>query len=274
MKLAYILVTWNSPSELIDDSIGRLHQFVSPQDIIVVDNGSTNCAVEHLKRKYPNIQVCGLPFNSGFAAANNVGIKMAMSSLYDAVCLLNVDTIIDEDFITPCVEVFKTHPDIGVVGPVVLEAHQNGVIQCEGGRIWPATTDFTYRNRGRKYERRDKITDVGYVLGAAMMIRREVIERIGCLDEDYFPAYVEEVDFCYRARNAGYRCVVHNGCAIRHIGEQSAASSQQAFNRISVHRFYFAIKHLGPCFFVLASVAIVARMLFWKCRSALFERWR
>lgn len=272
MKTACLFVTWNS-EQFLDDSIGRLRQFVNPEDIIVVDNGSADHTVEALTRKYPDVTLYRLPVNTGFSGGNNVGMKAAMRDGYDAVFLLNVDTIIDEDCITPCVRALEAHPDIGVAGPVVLEAHQDGVIQCEGGRILVIRSNFPYRNRGRRFQRRDALVDVGYVLGAAMLIRREVIERIGYLDEDYFPAYVEEADFCYRAHKAGYRSVIHLGSAIRHIGEQSSGGRLKARNRVAVHRFYFAIKHSGPFSFLFASMFIAVRVFYWKCRAALWSRW-
>jgi len=271
VKAVCLFVAWNSQPYL-DNSIGRLHHFVAPEDIVVVDNGSSDSTVETLTRDYPDITLIRLPVNTGFAGGNNVGMKAAIEKGCDAVFLLNIDTIIDEDFIHPCLKVLKEHPDIGVVGPVVIEAYQDCVIQCEGGRIHAIRASFPYRNRGQRFERRDEIVDVGYVLGAAMMIRREVIERIGYLDEDYFPAYVEEADFCYRARQAGYRSAIHRGSAIRHIGEQSSGGWRKANNRLAVHRFNFAMKHSGAAAFLVASVAIVARALYWKCRDVLCER--
>lgn len=268
MKTACIFVTWNS-EQYLANSIGRLHRFAGPEDIIVVDNGSSDNTVETLTQDYPDVTLIRLPVNTGFAGGNNVGMKAAVEKGYDALFLLNIDTIIDEDFIHPCLKVLKEHPDIGVVGPVVLDASRDNVIQCEGGRVHAIQANFPYRKRGRRFARKDEIVDVGYVLGAAMMIRREVIERIGYLDEDYFPAYVEEADFCYRAHLAGFRTVVYRGSAIRHIGEQSSGGHLKANNRLATHRFYFAIKHSGPAAFLAAAIAIVARAVYWKCRNAL-----
>jgi GT2 family glycosyltransferase len=270
MNTAFIFVTWNS-QQFLGDSVGRLHSFASPQDIIVVDNGSSDDTVGTLTRDYPQVTLCRLPVNTGFSGGNNVGMRAAMAKGYDSVFLLNVDTIIEEDFIRPCLKVLAEHPDIGVVGPVVLEADRDNVIQCEGGRILPIRANFPYRKGGRGFARKDRIVDVGYVLGAAMLIRREVIGRIGYLDEDYFPAYVEEADFCYRARKAGYRSAIHQGSAIRHIGEQSSGGRLKANNRLATHRFYFAMKHSGPAALLVASIAIVARAFYWKCRDALFN---
>jgi GT2 family glycosyltransferase len=270
VKTACLFVTWNS-EQFLADSIGRLLQFVSPEDILVVDNGSTDNTVATLTREYPRVTLIPLPVNTGFAGGNNVGMRAAIQKGYDAVYLLNIDTIIDEDSIRPCLRVLESHPDVGIIGPVVLEANQDNVIQCEGGAIHPTRASFPYRKRGTHFQRQSGIVDVGYVLGAAMMIRRKVIESIGYLDEDYFPAYVEEADFCFRARRAGFRSVIALDTAIRHIGEQSSGGRLKANNRIATHRFYFAIKHSGPAAFFAASIAIVARAVFWKCRDALFQ---
>jgi GT2 family glycosyltransferase len=227
-----------------------------------------------LEENFPDIRLLKLPVNSGFAGGNNYGLRHALNAGYEAFFLLNVDTIIDEDFIRPCERILQAHQDVGIVGPTVLEATETGfdIVQCEGGRIRPLTLNFDYRRRGQLFVRRDLMVDVGYVLGAAMLIRREVILKIGYLDEDYYPAYLEEADLCYRARRQGMRSVIHCGSAIRHIGEQSSGGRQKSFDRVSVRRFYFGIKHLGPFTFLLASSLVALRVFYWKCRTALSPR--
>jgi GT2 family glycosyltransferase len=273
MKIAYLFVTWNSES-LLTDSIGRLAERVAPSDIIVVDNGSTDGSLETVRRSWPAVRSLSLPINTGFAAGNNYGMRAALAAGYEAVFLLNVDTIVTEDFVTPCRQILERHRHIGIVGPTVLEAWDKEVIQCQGGRVRPWTLNFDYYAVGWPFARQDFHTPVGYVLGAAMLIRREVIESIGYLDEDYFPAYVEEADFCYRARLAGFGCVVHHGSAIKHIGAQSSGGRQKAFNRLSRQRFYFGVKFLGPFTFLFASALVVARVFYWKCRGVLMPNHR
>jgi len=273
MNIAALFVTWNSVV-FIDDSIGRLVKIFPSEDIIVVDNGSSDGTVEAVRTKYPGVRLHTLPVNTGFSGGNNYGLRIAMKDRYDAVCLLNIDTIIEEDFIAPCSRLLEAAPSIGIIGPTVLEATPENIIQCEGGRIRAWTLDFSYRRQGETYIREDKWVEVGYVLGAAMIIRRKVIESIGILDEDYFPAYVEETDFCYRAKMAGYASVVYKGSSIKHIGGQSAGSRQKAFNRISTHRYLFALKFMNPLMFFTGAMAITARAVYWKSRSLMFERFR
>lgn len=271
MKTACLFLTWNSVT-LLQNSIGRLQSLLPDLAIIVVDNGSTDGSVALIRERWPRVELMPLAHNTGFAGGNNVGLKAAIRLGFEAVFLLNTDVIIDEDFITPCVERLRRDATIGVIGPTVLEAYEANVIQCEGARIIPLTLNFDYRRIREPFVRRDELVDVGYVLGASMLIRREVIEQIGYLDEEFYPAYVEEADFCYRAKRAGFRSVVHQGSAIRHIGAQSSGGNQLAFNRLSRQRFYFGIKHLGPCAFLIGSIAVVARVFYWKCRARLTKR--
>jgi hypothetical protein len=272
MKVACLFLTWNSSAH-IRESIGRLVALFPREAVIVVDNGSEDNTAGLLEKSFPGITLLRLPVNAGFSGGNNWGIKAALNLGYEAVFLLNADIIVETDFISPCVQVLSDNPDIGVVGPTVLEPNATEIIQCEGGRIRRATLNFDYHNRGKRYVPRDELAEVDYVLGAAMLIRAELFRCIGGLDEDYNPAYVEEADFCYRARRAGFRCVISRGCYVRHIGPMSASNRQKAFDRISVRRFYFGIKHSGPLAFFWGAQLIVARVLYWKTRSHL-RKWR
>jgi len=265
---ACLVVTWNS-STFLENSIGRLQAFAAPADIWVVDNGSSDGTPDRIRTSYPGVNLISLPVNTGFAGGNNCGMKAILAAGYRNIFLLNADTIVDEDILTRCNSILADNPNVGIAGPTILEAEPPGIIQSEGGRIRAWTLNFEYFRRGEVFHRRDEIVDVGYVLGAGMMIRRGVIAEIGYFDEDYYPAYVEEADLCHRARKAGWRCVVDRGSALRHIGEQSSGGALKAFDRLSVRRFYFGIKHLGPFTFALAAALVVARVFFWKCRFSL-----
>jgi GT2 family glycosyltransferase len=266
MKIVCLFVTWNS-SKLLEGSIGNLRTILPNQAIIVVDNGSVDQSPDNIQRRWPEIELHRLPTNTGFAGGNNYGVKAALQRGYDAIFLLNVDTIIDENFIAPCVSILEKQPEVGIVGPVILEAFQDGVIQCAGGRIRSITLNFDFLDKGKKFIRRERLCDVGYVLGAAMLVRRTIFEQVGFFDEDYFPAYVEEADLCYRAKRAGYRSVVFHGCGIRHIGQQSSGGRLNAFNRWSKNKFYFAIKHSGSMAFLWGAMLVVFSVFYWKLRG-------
>lgn len=259
MKVGVIIVTWNSIQH-IDNCIGGLLKHES-SPIYVVDNGSIDDTPEYIKTKFPEVKLFSLPLNTGFSAGNNYGIKMALNDGCDAVFLLNADTIIDRSFINPCRQILEDNRSIGIVGPVVVEADKPDMIQCAGGRINLNSLTFPYLERAKNYTPNDLFKHVDYVLGAAMLIRSSVINLIGGLDEEYFPAYVEEVDLCYRAKFKNYDSVVYYGTRVRHIGGQSSGGTQNEFRRMIKNRFLFGLKHLNYIRFFVAVQFVFFRIM-------------
>lgn len=259
MKIGVIIVTWNS-RKFIDDCIGALLRY-EPVSVYVVDNGSIDGSADYVSQAYPSVNLFRLPINAGFASGNNYGIRQALKDGCNTVLLLNVDTLIDEAFITPCVKILDEHPSIGIVGPTIVEALEPNVIQFGGGKFNFWGLRFPVIDKGKTFVRSDRIKEVDYVLGAAMFIRREVIDQTNGLDEEYFPAYVEEADLCYRARSCGFRSVMYQGVRVRHVGMQSSGGFQNAFRRMMAHRFLFGLKHLNFIKFMIAAQVLVGRVI-------------
>jgi GT2 family glycosyltransferase len=97
-----------------------------------------------------------------------------------------------------------------------------------------------------------------------MLISRKVIEQVGLLDMEYFPAYVEEADLCHRARLRGFRSVVYEGRRLRHRGALSGGGSLTSYRRFAANCLRFAFKHLAPAQFIVATHLIVWRGCYWK----------
>lgn len=267
MRVGIIILSWNS-KKMIDECLSGLLAY-ERYPVYVVDNGSKDGSPEYIAEKYPNVELIKSPVNLGFSSGNNLGIVRALEDGCDAVLLLNNDTLIDDSFLEPCIKAMKDDPTIGVAGPVVVEGNQPETIQCAGGNINLLTLGFPYIGKGKPYKRRKVIQDVGYVLGAVMLIRREVIEKIGVFDPEYYPAYVEEADLCYRARRKGYRSVICHEVRVRHIGEQSGGTYNTAFRRYTKNRFLFGLKHLGPVRFLCAGLLIVVNVFIKKIMGKL-----
>jgi GT2 family glycosyltransferase len=266
LKAGVIVLSWNS-REFIGDCLDGLRRWEPGRHAYVIDNGSTDGSPEYIQRAYPDVTLACLPTNLGFASANNLGIQRALADGCGVVVLLNNDTVIDEEFIQPCVEILEKESSIGIIGPVIVEGDRPEVVQCRGGRISLWTLDFTYLGQGEAFNRQPRWEPVGYVLGAAMLIRREVIERTGGLDPEYYPAYVEEADLCFRARRMGYGIAVYHGTRVRHLGAKSSGSRETSFRRLSANRFRFGLKHLGAIRFAVASQCIILRVIVHKLRE-------
>ena len=262
-RIAAVILSWNSRKFIADclDSLGahepRVVQYV-------VDNGSTDGSVEFIRRRFPAVRILETHHNLGFAGGSNVGMRQALADGFDYVLLLNNDTVVDEPFTGDCVSLFNADASIGIVGPAIVEMNAPDVVQCLGGDIGLWTLTFRYRAAGMPFTRRPRATDVGYVLGAAMLISRKVVEEVGLLDVEYFPAYVEEADLCYRARLKGFRSLVYEGCRVRHLGAVSGGGSLTSYRRFAANCLRFAFKHLSPAQFIVATHLIVWRGCYWK----------
>jgi len=262
MKAGVVVISWNSRG-FIGACLDGLQQWEPERPLYIVDHGSADGSPEYIERAYPTATLIATPANLGFAGGNNLGIQRALADGCDAVVLLNNDTIVDEPFIEPCLEVLEKTPQVGVVGPIVVDAQAPGVIQCRGGRISQWRLDFGYLGRGEPFKREHRIEQVDYVLGAAMVIARRALEETGGFDPEFFPAYVEEADLCYRAALLGYSSVVYHGARVRHVGGKSSGGDESAFRRLTTNRLRFALKHLRGVQFLVATQVLIWRAA-WK----------
>jgi len=154
--------------------------------------------------------------NLGFAGGSNAGIRYALGGGGDSILLLNNDTIGDREFLEPLVDITETHKDVGIVGPKVFFYDKPNIIQSVGVKV----SIWTGRRRFIGYQEMDvgiynKAREVNSVSGCALLMKRELIEKVGFLDEEYF-LYGEDLDYCYRTKRNGYRILVAPASKIWH----------------------------------------------------------
>jgi GT2 family glycosyltransferase len=216
--LSIVLLTWNG-RDLALDCLASIDREIRARtdagrldtEVIVVDNGSTDGSVEAIRARFPWAELVALPRNVGFAGGNNAGLARAKGRM---VCLLNNDTIVQHDGFEACVRYLDAHPDVGAVGPQLLHPdgrkqnsiHNFPTLLLEIVPRGVLETLFPSRYPSKRFEH-DAPLDVEAVLGACMVVRREVIEQVGPMPEDYF-FFLEETDWFYAMRRAGWR-VVH-----------------------------------------------------------------
>ena len=205
-KNVYIIVlNWNGKDDTIEcvESLQKINY--DNYRIIVVDNGSEDDSVFEIKRLFPGVKIIENKKNLGFAGGNNVGMKYAVENKADYVLLINNDTTVDEDFLTELIEVGESDEKNGLLGSKIY-------FHSEPNRIWFAGGKVNrLRNKGTHLGldeidsgQYDKISEVDYLTGCCLLIKREVIEKIGVLAEDYF-LYYEDTDFSARAKNVSYK---------------------------------------------------------------------
>ncbi len=221
MKVSVIVLTWNGEKFIEPCLTALLHQAYAPFEVIVVDNASSDASVAIAQSFAPRVRIIRNDYNLGFAAGNNVGLRVADG---DVVILLNQDTAVQPGWLHAIVETFA-EPTIGIVGCKALYPDGRR-LEHAGARVLPGNA-FTYHIGWGEQDQQqyDTFADVDYVTGAAFAIRRRVLDRLGGLDEQFYPGYYEEIDYCYRARHAGFRVVYQPQAVFYHHGATSLPTS-------------------------------------------------
>jgi len=180
---------------------------------------------------YPNFEIVVIDNdkkNRGFAGGNNLGIKQALKKGTDYILLLNNDiTISQPDFLKKLVEVGESDKKVGILGPVIYKGQE---IHFAGGKVNWLYTKGRHITKSKVKSQKSKVVD--YITGACLLIRREVIEKIGLMDEDYF-LYCEDVDWCLKARRRGFECRVVLESRINH--KVSSSAKTESFSYIYYH---------------------------------------
>lgn len=178
----------------------------------MVDNGSTDGSVEHVRRWFPEVDVISLPCNVGFAEGNNIGIQASQG---EYVALLNNDTKADPDWLGALKTALDKHGEVGSCASKMLFYDRPDIINSAGDLYYScgvASQRGCFQRDGRDFSRPE------YVFGAcggAAMYRRAMFEDIGLFDEDFF-AYDEDVDLSFRAQLMGYKCLFVPSAVIYH----------------------------------------------------------
>jgi hypothetical protein len=275
MKLSIIIVSWNVTNDLLN-CLASLDAcpVCADAEIIVVDNASTDGTPDAIKNAYPGVRLVENPENMGFARANNIGMD---TSRGDYVLLLNPDTIAAPGAVDTLVRFLDDNPDVGAVGPKILNT--DGTVQGSvrrfptfRGVLYSHTVCRLLRLFRRQYVEWmmkdftfDTQTDVDQIMGAAMLVRRSVIDRVGLFDADFF-MYFEEVDWCCRIKQASWRIVFLPDAVVTHLGGQS--SRQVPLKRIMMLQSLVAFfrKHRSPTqtalFLLFFKTALVFRNIF------------
>ncbi|HXQ72658.1 MAG TPA: glycosyltransferase family 2 protein [Pyrinomonadaceae bacterium] len=248
--VSVVIVSWNV-RDLLQQTLETLYR--ESRDVsfetVVVDNGSTDGSVELVRESWQQVRLISLPENRGFAVGNNVGFKEARGRY---ILLLNSDTIVLPTTLPGMISFLDKNPKVGCVGARHLNA--DGTLQRSIDNFPSLLNDFLsyselhrlsvlqpfLRRRFPWWSDHDQVRDVDWVNGACMMVRSEVIEQLGGLDEGYF-IYAEEIDWCYRMVQAGWRVCFTPEAEIIHLGGQAmnrAADRRIVLKYKGQYRFY------------------------------------
>ncbi|MEX1139046.1 MAG: glycosyltransferase [Bacteroidota bacterium] len=291
LRLSVIIVNYNV-REFLHHALTSLRKSMKGigGEIIVVDNASDDGSVEMVRKWFPDIQLIVNKSNLGFAKANNQALRHARGRV---LLLLNPDTVVQEDTIRVMLKFFEENPDAGIAGCKIL--NPDGTLQLPCRRSFPtAWVAFTKISGlsalfpGSRLFGRYNLTflspeetyEVDAVSGSFMMISREAYEDVGGLDEAFF-MYGEDLDWCYRVEQAGWKnFYVHNTQIIHYKGESTRRSNIDEIRTFYDAMHLFVQKHLRgskpltvtlQCGIIVSSWVALARQFLRPLAPALID---
>jgi len=270
--IGIVIVSYNT-RELLRDCLQSLQSVTLPRHILVIDNASRDDSVSMVRADFPQVKICALEENRGFAAANNLGLRMlgfapppsgaARITPPEFVLLLNPDTVVLPGALETLTAFLQAHPRVGLVSPRLL--NPDGTTQTAAFRFPTLTMSLLevfppgevlpgrlYNSwwHGRYPQEQNGVEPfpIDHPLGACMLVRSSTIAQVGLLDENYF-MYSEEIEWCRRIRQAGWAIWQQPHARVVHVG---GAATQQ-FRRqmlVELHRsrISFFKQHYRPGF--------------------------
>ncbi|TQV74595.1 glycosyltransferase family 2 protein [Aliikangiella marina] len=264
MKVAISIVNYKTPQLVVDclDSVLQEMQRLDGIEVFLVDNLSQDDSVETFRQYieqnhcHNKIHLIEADRNGGFSYGNNLAIKSAMShkSQPDFIYLLNPDTILHKEGIVNLVHFMEANPKVGIAGGSLVgpDGEEQGAPRRFPSILSELETSARLGAISKALDKHvvplplsEKPFECDWVSGASMMIRRQVVESIGCMDEGYF-LYFEEVDYCFQAKSAGFQIWYVPDSVITHI-EGAATGVNQRKRRgkywYDSRRRYFVVNY-------------------------------
>ena len=256
LKIIAVVLNYKGLEDTLEclDSLKRYNRGSNKVELMVVDNNSDDGSVEALS-KLKDIDLVENQENFGFAGGINVGIKAALEKEANFILVLNNDTVVDKFFVA---NLLKSSQYGDIISPKIyfapgFEFHKSRYSKNERGKvIWYAGGKIDWENIIGKHIGVDEVDhdqflkrqEVDLATGACMLVKKEVFEKIGFFDEKYF-LYLEDMDFCVRAKQAGFKIIFEPRAIIWHKNAGSAGGSgsvtQDYF--ITRNRLLFAFKY-------------------------------
>jgi GT2 family glycosyltransferase len=222
-----VLLNWNGWADTIVclDSLAK--QDYPSLRVLVVDNGSTDDSVAHIRAAHPNVTVLEAGANLGFARGCNLGMRRAANEGDDYVWLLNNDTVAPPDTCSKLIACAVSEPQAGLIGSVLYFMHDPARMQAwGGGSVSP------WRGRATHFTSPSMLGPNSYLTFASVLIPREVLFRVGVMYEGFF-MYWEDTDYALRVTRAGYSLAVAADTAVLHKEGGSAGPRSPVIDRYS-----------------------------------------
>ncbi len=251
MRLSIIIVSWNT-RDLLADCLDSVYAYPPNGrfEVIVVDNASSDGSPAMAQAQFPQVRLIAKEENIGFALGNNEAIPLCAG---EYILLLNPDTVVKPDALESLVQYLERHADVGAVGSRLLNPDGSLQTSCYPApllrrELWRLFHLDALYPVGEYHMRQwpvDVPRDVDVIKGASLLFRRVVLETVGFLDGRYF-MYSEEVDLCYRVRQAGWRLVwVPQSQVVHYEGQSTKQVAADMFMQLYRGKLMYFRKHYG-----------------------------
>lgn len=259
-KTAILVLNWNQPDLTVNsvESILKINFRQIDYQIILIDNGSSDNSLTIFRDHYhshPKVKIITTNSNLGFAGGNNFGIDYALKNNFDYVLIINNDVLVDPDFL---INLLRHTKDYDILGPKIyfapgFEFHRQRYTKKDRGRvIWSAGGQIDWRNIYGSHIGVDEVDSgqfddinnkVDFLTGCCLLVKSSVFRQIGLLDQKYF-MYLEDADFCRRAKLAGFNLAYIPSSKIWHVNAGSSGSGGDLHNYfLSRNRLLFGFRY-------------------------------
>ena len=220
-KVAIVILNWNG-KRFLEKFLPFLVKFnAAYSDIIIADNASSDDSIKFLKEQYPDLRIIQNSENGGFAKGYNDALSQVDTEYY---VLLNSDIEVTENWIEPVIALMDSDKNIAACQPKIRSYKNKDEFEyagAAGGFIdnlgYPFCRGRIFQELEKDEKQFDDVKEIFWATGACMFVRAEIFNKLGGLDNDFF-AHMEEIDFCWRLKNDGYKIMYCPKSLIYHVG--------------------------------------------------------
>ncbi|TMM57200.1 glycosyltransferase family 2 protein [Maribacter algarum] len=243
MRIAVVILNWNGKG-LLESYLPSITQYSEGAEIYVADNASSDDSVAFVEANYPTIKVVQNAVNGGFVKGYNDALKHIDADVY---CLLNSDVEVSPNWLEPIRKAFEELPDASILQPKILDLKRKDYFEyagAAGGFIdqlgYPFCRGRIFQSLEKDEGQYDDVREIFWATGACMFIKSKVFFELGGFDEDYF-AHQEEVDLCWRAKNAGHKVYYIGTSKVYHLGGSTLSNMNPKKTFLNFRNSLFSI---------------------------------
>jgi GT2 family glycosyltransferase len=243
MNIAVVILNWNG-KKLLEQFLPEVIKHSNQATIYLADNASTDDSVAFVRQAFPTIKIIQNQENGGYAKGYNDALKHIESDIY---CLLNSDVEVTENWLIPIIETFKKQPQTAIIQPKLLDFNKRKYFEyagAAGGFIdkygYPYCRGRIFNTLEKDTGQYNDVAEIFWASGACLFIRSHVFKSLNGLDELFF-AHMEEIDLCWRTKNAGFKITYVGTSEIYHVGGATLSNLNPKKTFLNFRNSLFAV---------------------------------